>query len=63
MDVSKSKLNCFKQPVVLGYDWCSGRATCSGSTGCEFGSHPCFNSLTALGMCTLSTQEMKGNLA
>ena len=30
-------------------DWLSGRAPDSGSTGCEFESHHCFNSLTALG--------------
>ena len=32
-----------------GVDWRSGRAPDSGSTGCEFESHRCFNSLTALG--------------
>ena len=34
---------------IGGVDWRSGRAPDSGSTGCEFESHHCFNSLTALG--------------
>ena len=35
--------------TLCGVDWRSGRAPDSGSTGCEFESHHCFNSLTALG--------------
>ena len=49
ISISLFYIFCILSQTTTGVNWRSGRASDSGSTGCEFEFHHCFNLLTALG--------------